>query len=76
MSNGLMVIPAASHPAGRLRVSYVTAVGRADAGRVQLTDDRLFLTPPPFPLSQERPQDFCSWVNAPLPPEAKKILKI
>ena len=46
MSNGLMVIPTASHPAGRLRVSYVTAVGRADAGRVQLTDDRLFLTPP------------------------------
>ena len=75
MSNGLMVIPTASHPAGRLRVSYVTAVGRADAGRVQLTDDRLFLTPP-FPLSQGRPQDFGSWVNAPLPPEAKKILKI
>jgi len=27
-------------------------------------------------IAQERPQDFGQGVNAPLPPEAKKILKI
>jgi len=29
-----------------------------------------------MPGNQERPQDFGYGVNAPLPPEAKKILKI
>jgi len=30
---------------------------------------------PPLPFSQERPQDFGLGGNAPLPPEAKEILK-
>jgi len=50
-----------------------TRVGRYWRGRDQRIDYTIGTTERRDNCSQERPQDFCKEVNAPLPPEAKKI---